>query len=67
LYAKIHVILSKFDNVIEDMQIHVMAILFYFGLKLCTNVKFKYEKGIFDHFFSFDKKSLDLEKIENHV
>jgi hypothetical protein len=38
----------------------------YFGLKFFTNVKNKYEKGIFDHFF-FLKKSLNLQKIENHV
>jgi hypothetical protein len=30
-------------------------------------VKNKYEKGIFDHFFFWRKKSLDLQKLENHV
>jgi hypothetical protein len=29
-----------------------------FGLKICTNVKNKYEKGMFDFFLR--KKSLDL-------
>jgi hypothetical protein len=30
-------------------------------------VKNKYEKEIFDHLFFGKKKSLDLQKIENHV
>jgi hypothetical protein len=37
---------------------------FFFGLKLCTNVKNKYEKRIFDHFFF---NSLNLQNIKNHV
>jgi hypothetical protein len=57
-YTKNHVVLSKCDNVIDKNS--------HFGLKLCTNVKNKYQKGIFDHFFFF-KKSLNLQKIENHV
>ncbi len=40
---------------------------FFFGLKFCTNVKNKYEKRIFGHFFFWRKKSLDLQKIKNHV
>jgi len=36
-----------------------------FGLKICTNVKNKYEKGMFDFFLR--KKSLDLKIIKNHV
>ncbi len=61
---KIQVILSKCDNVIENIQIHISSC---FGLKFCTNVKNKYEKGILDHFQFLRKKSLDLKKIENHV
>jgi len=43
--------------------------LFYFiflfeKLHKCEN---KYEKEIFDHLFFGKKKSLDLQKIENHV
>jgi hypothetical protein len=30
-------------------------------------VKNKYEKGIFNHFSFLRKKSIDLQKIENHV
>jgi hypothetical protein len=44
---KIQIILSKCDNVIENIQRHISPC---FGLKFCTNVKFKYEKRIFDHF-----------------
>ncbi len=56
---KSHVVLSKCDNVIENIHI-----LFWFEiLHKCEN---KYEKGIFDHFFFFFK-SLNLQKIENHV
>jgi hypothetical protein len=36
-----------------------------FGLKFCTNVKNKYEKGIIDHFNK--NKSLNFQKIVNHV
>jgi hypothetical protein len=39
--------------------------VFFFGWKICTNVKNKYEKGIFDFFF--EKKSLDLKIIKNDV
>jgi hypothetical protein len=28
---------------------------FLFGLKFCTNVKNKYEKGIFDHLLFWEK------------
>ncbi len=48
---------------IEKIQIHI----YFFNLKFCTNVKNKYEKGISDHFFFLRKKSLDFQKIENHV
>jgi len=37
---------------------------FYFCLKVCTNVKNKYENK---NILSFFKKSLDLQKNENHV
>jgi hypothetical protein len=40
---------------------------FFFNLKIFTNAKKKYEKGIFDHFFFLRKKSLDLQKNENRV
>jgi hypothetical protein len=46
--SKIHVIFSKCDN--ENIQIHISLLL---GLKFCTEVKNKYGKGIFDHFFFF--------------
>jgi hypothetical protein len=39
----------------------VMMSLFFFGLKICTNVKSKYEKGIFDHFF-YEKKVIKFAK-----
>ncbi len=38
-------------------------LVLFFCLKFCTNVENKYERGIFD----LRKKSLDLQKIENHV
>jgi hypothetical protein len=34
---------------------------FFFCLKICTNVKSKYEKGIFDHFF-YEKKVIKFAK-----
>jgi hypothetical protein len=42
------------------------TVIYVFGLKIFTNVKNKYEKGIFDYFFE-KKKSLNLQKNENHV
>ncbi len=39
---------------------------FLFGLKICTNVKIKYKKGVFAQFLK-RKKSLNLQKIENDV
>jgi hypothetical protein len=38
---------------------------FFFGLKFCTDVKNKYEKRIFDHFFK--EKLIRFLKIKNHV
>jgi len=46
---------------------HDESIFFFFGLKLCTNVKNKCEKRTFGHFFFWEKKSLDMQKIKNHV
>jgi hypothetical protein len=43
-----------------------MISLLFFGLKFCTNVKNKHDKGIFYPFFK-KIKSLDLPKSENHV
>jgi hypothetical protein len=34
----------------------------FLGLKFCTNVKNKYEKGILNPFFLLRKKSLGLQK-----
>jgi len=64
IICKIHVILSKCHNVIENIQIHISS---FFGLKFCTNIKNKYKKGICDHFCSLRKKSLHFQKIENPV
>jgi len=64
IICEIHVILSKCHNVIENIQIHISS---FFGLKFCTNMKNKYKKGICDHFCFLRKKSLDFQKIENHV
>jgi len=64
LYTKIYIILSKRDNVIENIQIRISWQMFFFGLKICTNMKNKYEKGIFDFFI---KKLLDLKKVNNYV
>jgi len=55
---KIHVILSKCDDVIENIQIHMWWQILLFCLKFCTNVK--NENRIFDFFGK--KKSLDLQK-----
>ncbi len=57
-YSKIHVILSKCDNVIENIQIHMSwwVSFFFLGLKFCINAKNEYEKGIF-WFFLLEKKS----------
>jgi hypothetical protein len=44
-----------------------MESLFFLGLKLRTNVKLKNEKRIFGHFGFLRKKSLDLQKIKNHI
>jgi hypothetical protein len=66
-YTKIHVILLKCDNVIENIQIHMSWWVSFFGLKFCINVKNIYEKGIFNHIFLGTKKSLDLQKVNNHI
>jgi len=60
IIGKIHIILSKCDNVIESIQIHVSFL--FFSLKICTNVKNKYEKAIFDHFLFFEKKVIRFPK-----
>jgi len=44
-----------------------MMSFFFFGLNFCTNVKNKYEMGIFYLYFFKKRKSLDLLKSENHV
>jgi hypothetical protein len=64
-----HVIFLKCDYVIENIQMHIHdESSFFLGLKFCTNVKNKYENGIFYCFFFLrKKKSLDLQKIDNHV
>jgi hypothetical protein len=64
IICRIHVILSKYDNVIENIQIHISS---FFGLKFCTNVKNKYKKAIFDHFVFSEKKSSNFQKNENRV
>jgi hypothetical protein len=64
IIRKIHVILSKCDNVIEKIKVHIYS---FFNLKIFTNVKNKYEKGISDHFCFLRKKSLDFQNLENHV
>jgi hypothetical protein len=64
IICKIHVILSKCVNVIEKIQINISS---FFDLKFCTNIKNKYKWGICDNFLFFEKKSLDFQKIENHV
>jgi hypothetical protein len=65
IICKIHVILSKCVNVIENIQIHIS---FFFGLKFFTNIKNKYKRGICAHFFFFEKKkSLGFQNFENHV
>jgi hypothetical protein len=55
MHKKNYIILSKCDNVIENFQIHMSRQLFFFGLKICTNVKNKFEKGIFEFFFEKKK------------
>jgi hypothetical protein len=47
---KIHVIFSKCDNVIENIQIHMWWQIFLFCLKFCTNVKNKYGNRVFEFF-----------------
>jgi hypothetical protein len=61
---KIHVILSKCENVIEKIQINILSFL---NLKIFTTMKNKYKKGISDPFCFLRKKSFDFQKIENHV
>jgi hypothetical protein len=39
----------------------------FFGLKFWINVKIKYEKWIFAHYLFGTKKSLDLQKVKDHV
>jgi hypothetical protein len=41
-----------------------MSLFFFFGLKFFINVKIKY---FITFFFLRKKKSLDLQKIDNHV
>jgi hypothetical protein len=55
-YAKIHVI-ENLTMCLKTFKIHMSPLVFFFfGLKFCTNVKNKYEKRIFDHFFFWEKK-----------
>jgi len=61
IVCKTYVILSKSDNVIENIQIHISSL---FDLKFCTNVKKQNEKRIFDHFCFLRKKSLDFQKLK---
>jgi len=64
---KKNVILSKCDNVIGKFKYTCNdKSSFFFGLRFCTSVKNKYEKRVLGHFFK-KKKSLDLQKIKNHV
>jgi hypothetical protein len=44
----------------------MMSPFFFFGLKIFTNVKNKYENGIFYH-FKKRRKSLDLQKLDKYV
>jgi hypothetical protein len=41
-----------------------MMSFFFFGLNFCTNVKNKYEMGIFYLYFFYKRKSLDLPKVK---
>jgi hypothetical protein len=63
-YTKIHVILSKCDDVIENIQIHmwwkIYFIFFNFAEMWKINMKRKY-------LILFEKKSLNLHKTKNHV
>ncbi len=63
IIRKIHVIFSKCDNVIENIQIHISSL---FDLKFCTNVKTNMKRES-KHFCFLKRKSLYFQKIENHV
>jgi hypothetical protein len=63
LPKKIHAILSKCDNVIENIQICMSwQVFFFLGVKICRNMKYIYRKGNFlSHTSDFlKKKSLDF-------
>ncbi len=60
IIGKIHVNHSKCDNVIENIQVHIYP---FPGLKFCTNVNNKHEKGIFDQFY-FMRKKKDFQETE---
>jgi hypothetical protein len=64
IISKIHVILSNCDIVIENIQIYISS---SFYLKICTNVKNKYENGISNHFWFLKKKIIRFSNFENHV
>jgi hypothetical protein len=55
IISKIHANRSKCDNV---------SFFWFEILHICDTI---YEKGIFDQFCFIKKKSLDFQKIENHV
>ncbi len=57
---KIHILLSKSDNVIENIQIHISS-SFWFEI-LHKYEKKKIKKGTFDNFFFLRKKSQDFQK-----
>ncbi len=68
IISKIYVILSKCDNVIENIQIHTSWSIFFvlvWNFAQLWKIIMKREHLI--TFFFLRKKLLDLQKIKNHV
>jgi len=67
-YTKNYVILSKCDNVIKNIQIHMPWRVFFFLVwNFAQMWKNKMRKEYLVTFFFWRKKPLDLQKIKNHI
>jgi hypothetical protein len=60
IICKIHVLLAKSNNVIENIQIHISSFFWFEILHKCEKKKKK--KGTFDNFCLLRKKSQDFQK-----
>jgi len=67
IHKKICNIFQNVTIVTINIQIHMPCRVFFFLFENLHKCEKKYEKRIFGHFFFGRKKSLDLQKIKNHI